>query len=119
VGGDRFARILRRLRQDKDVKTVVLRVNSPGGSATSEVIQREVRLTGQVKPVVVSMGNVAASGGYWIVTDAKRIFEPNTITGSIGVFGLLLNFQKLANNNGITWDVVKTNRYADSQTVSP
>jgi len=78
-----------------------------------------VRLTGQVKPVVVSMGNVAASGGYWIVTDAKRIFaEPNTITGSIGVFGLLLNFQKLANNNGITWDVVKTNRYADSQTAS-
>ncbi len=120
VGGDRFARIFRRLRQDKDVKTVVLRVNSPGGSATaSEVIQREVRLTGQVKPVVVSMGNVAASGGYWIVTDAKRIFaEPNTITGSIGVFGLLLNFQKLANNNGITWDVVKTNRYADSQTAS-
>ena len=120
VGGDRFARIFRKLRQDKDVKTVVLRVNSPGGSATaSEVIQREVRLTGQVKPVVVSMGNVAASGGYWIVTDAKRIFaEPNTITGSIGVFGVLLNFQKLANNNGITWDVVKTNRYADSQTAS-
>lgn len=120
VGGDRFARIFRRLRQDENVKTVVLRVNSPGGSATaSEVIQREVRLTGQVKPVVVSMGNVAASGGYWIVTDAKRIFaEPNTITGSIGVFGLLLNFQKLANNNGITWDVVKTNRYADSQTAS-
>jgi protease-4 len=120
VGGDRFARILRKLRQDGDVKAIVLRVNSPGGSATaSEVIQREVRLTGQVKPVVVSMGNVAASGGYWIVTDAKRIFaEPNTITGSIGVFGLLLNFQKLANNNGITWDVVKTNRYADSQTAS-
>jgi len=120
VGGDRFARIFRRLRQDEDVKAVVLRVNSPGGSATaSEVIQREVRLTGQLKPVVVSMGDVAASGGYWIVTDASRIFaEPNTITGSIGVFGLLLNVQKLANNNGITWDVVKTGKYADSQTVS-
>ena len=120
VGGDRFARILRTLRQDKDVKAVLLRVNSPGGSATaSEVIQREMRLTAQVKPVVVSMGNVAASGGYWIVTNAKRIFaEPNTITGSIGVFGLLPNIQKLANNNGITWDVVKTNRYADSQTIS-
>ncbi len=120
VGGDRFARIFRKIRQDDDVKAVVLRVNSPGGSATAaEIIQREVRLTGQVKPVIVSMGNVAASGGYWIVTDAKRIFaEPNTITGSIGVFGQLLNLQKLANNNGITWDVVKTAKYADTQTVS-
>lgn len=120
VGGERFARIFRRLRQDQDVKAVVLRVNSPGGSATaSEVIQREVRLTGKAKPVVVSMGDVAASGGYWIVTDANRIFaEPNTVTGSIGIFGLLLNAQELANNNGITWDVVKTSRYADSQTIS-
>ena len=118
VGGDRFARILRKLRQDDDVKAVVLRVNSPGGSATAaEVMQREVRLLRQLKPVVVSMGDVAASGGYWISTDANRIFaEPNTITGSIGVFGLLPNIQKLANNNGITWDVVKTGRYADSQT---
>ncbi len=120
VGGDRFAQAFRKLRQDDDVKAVVLRVNSPGGSATaSEVIQREVRLTRQVKPVVVSMGDLAASGGYWIVTDANRIFaEPNTITGSIGVFGLLLNVQELANNNGITWDVVKTGRYADNETVS-
>lgn len=120
VGGDRFARMFRKIRQDDDVKAVVLRVNSPGGSATaSEIIQREVRLTGEVKPVIVSMGNVAASGGYWIVTDANRIFaQPNTITGSIGVFGQLLNLQKLANNNGITWDVVKTGRYADTQTVS-
>ena len=120
VGGDRFAKIFRQLRQDKDIKAVVLRVNSPGGSAiASEVIQREVRLTRQVKPVVVSMGNLAASGGYWIVTDANRIFaEPNTITGSIGVFGLLVNVQKLASNNGITWDGVKTGRYADSETVS-
>jgi protease-4 len=120
VGGDRFAKIFRQLRQDKDIKAVVLRVNSPGGSATaSEVMQREVQLTRQVKPVIVSMGDLAASGGYWIVTDANRIFaEPNTITGSIGVFGLLVNVQKLANNNGITWDVVKTGRYADSETVS-
>ena len=120
VGGDRFARILRQLRQDEDVKAVILRVNSPGGSATaSEVILREVGLTDKVKPVVVSMGNVAASGGYWIATDANRIFaEPNTITGSIGVFGLLLNFQDLANNNGVTWDVVKTAEFADRQTVS-
>lgn len=120
IGGDRFAKIFRELRQDKDVKAVVLRVNSPGGSATaSEVMQRELRLTRQVKPVVVSMGDLAASGGYWIVTDANRIFaEPNTITGSIGVFGLAMNVQKLANNNGITWDGVKTGRYADSQTIS-
>ena len=120
VGGDRLARELRKLRQDNQVKAVVLRVNSPGGSVTAaEVIQREVKLTQQVKPVVVSMGDVAASGGYLISTDAKRIFaEPNTITGSIGVFGLLFDFQKLANNNGITWDVVKTARFADGQTVS-
>jgi protease IV len=120
VGGERFARIFRKLRQDKDVKAVVLRVNSPGGSATaSEVMQREVRLTQEIKPVVVSMGDIAASGGYWISTDSNRIFaEPNTITGSIGVFGVLLNVQKLANDNGITWDSVKTGRYADTQTVS-
>jgi protease IV len=120
VGGDRFAKIFNRIRQDKNVKAVVLRINSPGGSATaSEIMQREVRLTRQVKPVVVSMGDVAASGGYWIASDSNRIFaEPNTITGSIGVFGVLLNGQKLANDNGITWDVVKTARYADTQTAA-
>lgn len=120
VGGDRFARIFRQLREDKDTKAVVLRINSPGGSATAaEVMQREVRLTQLQKPVVVSMGDVAASGGYWIATDSNRIYaEPNTITGSIGVFGILLNFQKLANDNGITWDAVKTAKYADNQTVS-
>ncbi|MEH2075294.1 MAG: signal peptide peptidase SppA [Nostoc sp.] len=120
VGGDRFAKIFNKLRQDKDVKAVVLRINSPGGSATAaEVMQREVKLTREVKPVVVSMGDVAASGGYWIASDSNRIFaEPNTITGSIGVFGLLFNGERLANNNGITWDSVKTGTYADSQTVS-
>ncbi len=120
IGGESFARQMRRLRQDEDVKAVVLRINSPGGSAVaSEVIGREVRLTRAKKPVIVSMGDYAASGGYWIATDANRIFaEPNTITGSIGVFGLQFNVQKLANDNGITWDVVKTGRYADSETVS-
>lgn len=120
VGGDRLADRFRQMRLDDNVKAVVLRVNSPGGSATaSEIIQREVRLTRQAKPVIVSMGDVAASGGYWISTYANRIFaESNTITGSIGVFGLLPNVQKLANNNGITWDVVKTGRYADSETIS-
>ncbi|QOV22596.1 signal peptide peptidase SppA [Anabaenopsis elenkinii] len=120
IGGDRFAIILNQIRQDDHVKAVVLRINSPGGSAiASEVIQREVQLTRQVKPIVVSMGNVAASGGYWIASDSSRIFaQSNTITGSIGVFGLLLNGQKLANNNGITWDTVKTARYADIETVA-
>jgi len=120
VGGDRFAKVFRKIRQNKDIKAVVLRINSPGGSATaSEIMQREVRLTREVKPVVVSMGDIAASGGYWIATDSNRIFaEPNTITGSIGVFGVLFNAQKLGNDNGITWDAVKTGRYADTQTVA-
>jgi protease IV len=120
IGGDRIAKQLRRLRFNDSVKAVVLRVNSPGGSVSgSDVIQREVTLMRGVKPIVVSMGTYAASGGYWISTYADRIFaEPNTITGSIGVFGLLPNVQKLANNNGITWDVVKTARYADSQTLA-
>ncbi|WP_353932293.1 signal peptide peptidase SppA [Okeanomitos corallinicola TIOX110] len=120
IGGDRFASIFSKIRQDKDIKSVVLRINSPGGSATaSEIMQREIKLTQQSKPVIVSMGDVAASGGYWIASDSNRIFaEPNTITGSIGVFGILFNGQKLGNNNGITWDTVKTAQFADTQTVS-
>ncbi|MBK1987254.1 signal peptide peptidase SppA [Sphaerospermopsis aphanizomenoides BCCUSP55] len=120
IGGDRFAKIFRTIRQDQDIKSVVLRINSPGGSATgAEIMQREIKLTRQVKPVIVSMGDVAASGGYWIASDSNRIFaEPNTITGSIGVFGVLFNGQKLANNNGITWDTVKTSQFADNQTVA-
>ena len=120
IGGDRFAKIFRNIRQDKNVKAVVLRINSPGGSATaSEIMQREIRLTQKVKPVVVSMGDIAASGGYWIAVDSNRIFaEPNSITGSIGVFGRIFNIQELANDNGITWDSVKTGRYADTQTVT-
>lgn len=120
VGGDSLARQLRDLRQDKAVKAVVLRVNSPGGSATaSEQIAREVLLTTKVKPVVVSMGSYAASGGYQISAYADRIFaSPTTITGSIGVFGLLPNVQEIANRNGITWDVVKTGRLADGDTIA-
>ncbi|HJU84132.1 MAG TPA: signal peptide peptidase SppA [Holophagaceae bacterium] len=115
IGGDSMARELRRLRLDDKVKAIVLRVNSPGGSAAaSEVIQREVILARKVKPVVVSMGTVAASGGYWISTYADRIFaEPNTITGSIGVFGLLPNVQKLANEHGLTFDRVETAKLAN------
>ncbi|WP_414530303.1 signal peptide peptidase SppA [Nodularia chucula] len=120
IGGDRFARVFNQIRQDDNIKAVVLRINSPGGSATaSEVIHREVKLTRELKPVVVSMGNVAASGGYWIASDSNRIFaESTTVTGSIGVFGILFNGQQLANDNGITWDTVKTARYADTETVA-
>ncbi len=120
VGGDRIAQELRKIREDDDVKAVVLRVNSPGGSVTaSEVIGREVVLTAKKKPVIVSMGNLAASGGYWISMGSQKIFaESNTITGSIGVFGILPNVEKLAANNGLTWDVVKTTRFADINTIS-
>jgi protease-4 len=83
------------------------------------VILREVQLIAQEKPVIVSMGNVAASGGYWIATGADHIFaEPNTITGSIGVFGILPNLEKLGENNGITWDVIETGDLASSGTLS-
>jgi protease IV len=118
IGGDRFAKELRKLREDEDVKAVVLRINSPGGSATaSEIILREIQLLRSQKPVIVSMGDVAASGGYWIATGGNQIFaEPTTITGSIGVFGLLFNLQQVAKNNGVTWDAVKTARLADINT---
>jgi protease IV len=120
VGGDRLAKLIRDLRNDGDVKAIVLRVNSPGGSATaSEQIAREVFLTNREKPVIASMGNLAASGGYQISSYATKIFaSPNTITGSIGVFGVLPNFQKIANDNGITWDGVKTGKFADSDTIA-
>lgn len=120
VGGARFARELRQLRQDPDVKAIVLRVNSPGGSASaSEEIQREIRLARERKPVIVSMGSYAASGGYWISVYGQHIFaEPTTITGSIGVFGVMFNVKELANNLGVTFDTVKTGRFADAMTIS-
>ena len=120
VGGDRFALELRRLRDDDEVRAIVLRVNSPGGSANaSEVIQRELRLLQKEKPVVVSMGTVAASGGYWISAYADRIYaQHTTITGSIGVIGMLFNVQELAQKLGVTFDVVKTGKFADTETMS-
>lgn len=120
VGGDRFSRELRALRQDNNVKAIVLRVNSPGGSASaSETIQREMRLAAEQKPVVVSMGSYAASGGYWISAYAKRIFaEPTTVTGSIGVFGLLFDVEKLAGKWGVSFDGVKTGQFADALSIS-
>ncbi len=120
VGGDRFAAELRQLRKDDDVKAVVLRVNSPGGSAfASEVIQREIIALKAKKPVIVSMGNYAASGGYWVSTYSDHIFaETNTLTGSIGVFGMFLDVQKLGNDFGVTWDVAKTGNFADFEGIS-
>ncbi|MGB0563494.1 MAG: signal peptide peptidase SppA [Spirulinaceae cyanobacterium] len=120
IGSDRLRDQLRDLRQDEDIKAVVVRINSPGGSATaSEIILRELKLLQAEKPVIVSMGNVAASGGYWIATGSERIFaQANTITGSIGVFGLLPNIGELGNNNGFTWDVVKTAPFADAETIA-
>jgi protease-4 len=119
IGGDKFSRELRKLREDDAVKAVVLRVNSPGGSAlASDIIWREVILTKKVKPVIVSMGDVAASGGYYISAAADSIFaEPTTITGSIGVFGVIPNFQNLMNNKiGVHYDGVKTGKFADLMT---
>ncbi|MDD2344659.1 MAG: signal peptide peptidase SppA [Bacteroidales bacterium] len=116
IGSERISREIRNARLDENIKAVVLRVNSPGGSAlASEVILREVILTKKVKPVVVSMGDVAASGGYYIACHADAIVaQPNTITGSIGVFGMMPNLKKLLNNKlGITIDQVKTNTHAD------
>ncbi len=103
---------LREARDDEDVKAIVLRVNSPGGSAlASDIIWREVEMVKKVKPVVVSMGSVAASGGYYIAAGAERIFaEPSTITGSIGVFGIVPNISELADKWGINAEQVNTNK---------
>ena len=116
IGSEKISKTIRKARLDKNVKAIVLRVNSPGGSAlASDVIWREMVLAKQAKPVVVSMGDVAASGGYYIACAASKIIaSPNTITGSIGVFGIVPNMQKFFNNKlGITFDEVKTNAYAD------
>ncbi|RMH04873.1 MAG: signal peptide peptidase SppA, partial [Planctomycetota bacterium] len=116
VGGATLARELRRLRNDPDVAAVVLRVNSPGGSAAaSERIRREIELLREVKPVVVSMGDLAASGGYWISCTADRIFaRPGTITGSIGVFGVFPNVAGLADKAGVSPQVVRIGEHADA-----
>ncbi len=114
VGEQSIKRALDEARKNDDIKAVVLRVDSPGGSAlTSELIWREIELTKKVKPVIVSMGNTAASGGYYIACGANRIFaEPNTITGSIGVFGQLPNFSQLAKNIGLKAQLVQTHKNA-------
>jgi len=116
VGGKSTAKLLRAARNDDAVKAVVLRVNSPGGDAfSSELIRREVELTKAAgKPVIVSMGNVAASGGYWISMDGTQIFaEPTTITGSIGIFGIMMNIPNTLAKIGVHIDGVGTTPLAD------
>lgn len=116
VGGDRLAQALRLIRGEENFKAVVLRVNSPGGSAfASDVVAREVELLRKKGiPVVVSMGDVAASGGYYIAAKGSYLMaDPATITGSIGVFGLHLNYEELAKKVHLGTDGVKTGRYAD------
>jgi protease-4 len=114
VGQGSMNESLKKAREDDKVKAVVLRINSPGGSAlASELIWREIELTKKVKPVIVSMGNLAASGGYYIACNADKIIaEPTTITGSIGVFGMLPNGKALAERIGINAEQVVTNKNA-------
>jgi protease-4 len=116
IGSDKIARTIRDARQDSTIKAIVFRVNSGGGSAlASEVIWRELFMARKLKPVIASMGDVAASGGYYILAAADTIVaSPNTITGSIGVFGLLVNARDFFENKlGITIDVEKTNAFSD------
>jgi protease-4 len=115
IGGDRYGELLRTIRQDDDIKAVVLRINSPGGSASAaDIIWREVELLQAQKPVIISMGNVAASGGYWIATAGEKIVaQPNTVTGSIGVFSILFNVENLGDRLGLNWDEVTTGALAN------
>ena len=121
IGGESMSEAIREAREDENVKAVVLRINSPGGSAlASDVIWREVMLTRKVKPVIASMSDVAASGGYYIAMACDTIVaHPNTITGSIGVFGILGNIEHFLNNKlGITVDRVKTGYFSDVPTIT-
>jgi len=119
IGEGSMRRSLQDARKNPNIKAIVLRVDSPGGNAmTSDLIWREIELTKKVKPVVVSMGNYAASGGYYIACNADQIFaEESTITGSIGVFGLLPNFTQLSSRIGINVEQVKTHENAASYSV--
>ena len=121
IYSENLSKTIRKAREDENVKAIVLRVNSPGGSAVaSAIIGRELDLTKEVKPIIVSMGNYAASGGYWISAKGDYIFaDPTTLTGSIGVFGTFPNVKGLLNDKiGLTFDVVKTNENADFGTIT-
>lgn len=119
IGEQSVNRALKEAREDKNVKSVVIRIDSPGGNAlTSELIWREIELTKKVKPVVVSMGNYAASGGYYIACNATKIFaEPTTITGSIGVFGMLPNVHGMMNKIGINAEQINTHKNAGGYSI--
>lgn len=121
IASEKYIKLIRKIRADSSIKALVLRVNSPGGSAlAADEIWHEILLTKQIKPVVVSMGDYAASGGYYISCAADSIFaEANTLTGSIGVFGIIPNMQSFFKNKlGVTFDGVKTARYADMGTIT-
>lgn len=121
IGSERYAEAIRKARTDDKVKAVVLRISSPGGSAlASDVIWREIQLTKKVKPVIASMSDMAASGGYYIAMGCDTIVaHPNTITGSIGVFGIIPNVKGFLNNKlGITVDNVNTGKYSDVPTIT-
>jgi len=120
LGSKSFAESMRKVREDENIKAVVLRVNSPGGSAVaSDVMWREIEITKKLKPVVVSMGDYAASGGYMISCNANKIYaQPNTLTGSIGVFLIVPEISEFMDNKlGITFDTASTSKHADFPSV--
>lgn len=121
IGSDSFIKELRKAKKDKKVKAIILRINSPGGSAmASDIMWREIELAKKEKPVIASMGDVAASGGYYMAMGCDTIVaQPTTITGSIGIFGMLFNAQELLNDKiGITLDGVKTHAFANSPSLT-
>ncbi|UII21075.1 signal peptide peptidase SppA [Fulvivirga ligni] len=121
IGSESFVKEIRKAREDEEIKAVVLRINSPGGSfVASDVMWREIKLTSEVKPVVASMSDLAASGGYYMSVACDTIIaQPNTITGSIGIFGVMFNFQDFMKNKlGITNEEVNTGEYSGMMTVT-
>lgn len=121
IASDKFVKELKKLRDNDKIKAIVLRINSPGGSAlASDVMWREIQLTSKTKPVIASMSDVAASGGYYMAMGCNKIVaQPNTITGSIGIFGLIFNITDFMNNKlGVTFDGVGTNPHADWPTAT-
>ncbi len=121
IGSDDFVKELKKIRDNDKIKAIVIRINSPGGSAlASDVMWREIQLTAKKKPVMASMSDVAASGGYYMAMGCDKIIaQPNTITGSIGIFGLIFNVKDFMNNKlGVTFDAVKTSEHADWPTAT-
>ncbi len=120
IKSDKLSKTIRKARRDSSIKAIVFRVNSPGGSALgSEIIWREIQLAQETKPVIVSMGNYAASGGYYISCAADKIVaNPTTLTGSIGIFGMIPNAEHLTKKLGISFDGVKTNEFADMPSIT-